>query len=57
MNFDNLCTRSLLLYLAHVHKLRIKLKNVEFPISEFDVNCFTLLFIKFTFQLMNIRVI
>ena len=45
------------IYLAHGHKLRIKLKKLEFPISEFNVNCFKLLFIKFTFQLMNIHVI
>ena len=31
---------SIVIYLAHVHKLRITMKNLEFPISEFDANCY-----------------
>ena len=38
---------STVIYLAHVHKLRIKMKNVEFQISEFDANCRTLLLLNF----------
>ena len=39
--------KSIVIYLAHVHKLRIKMKNVVFPISEFDANCLTLLLLNF----------
>ena len=30
---------SIIINLAQVHKLRIKMKNVVLPISEFDANC------------------
>ena len=38
---------SIVINLAHVHKLRIKMKNVVFLISEFDANCLSLLILNF----------
>ena len=38
---------SIIICLAHVRKLRIKMKNVVFLTSEFDSNCLALLLLNF----------
>ena len=46
--------KSIVIYLGHVYKLRIKMKNVVFPISEFDANCPTLLLLNFVIVKISI---
>ena len=46
---------SIVINLAHVHKLRIKIKNVAFHISEYGVNCLSLLLSNFVIEKISTK--